>query len=51
MLFRSDEWDLGIIPEIKLGTYCRQNKKILKQFLKEYGLGNIKITDSKIKIR
>ena len=46
-----DEWDLGIIPEIKLGTYCRQNKKILKQFLKEYGLGNIKITDSKIKIR
>lgn len=40
-----------LIPEIKLGSFCRQNTVVLERFLKFDGLSNTKISTSKIKIR
>ncbi len=47
----SSIWNKGIITEVMLGPKCEQNKRDLELFLKSSGLEDVKISESKIKIR
>lgn len=47
----SSIWNNGIITEVMLGPKCEQNKRDLELFLKDSGLVNVKVSESKIKIR
>ena len=44
-------WNNGVISEVMLGPKCEQNKRELELFLKDSGLDNVKISESRIKIR
>lgn len=44
-------WGSGVIPEIILGPMCVQNRKELERFLRSNGLGDTKISASKVPIR
>lgn len=50
-LFLNAIWGSDLIPEIMLGTFCKQNVQELKDFLKTVGLSKTEIAESKIKIR
>ena len=44
-------WGSGVIPEIILGPMCVQNRKELERFLRSNGLGDTKVSVSKVPIR
>ena len=44
-------WGSGVIPEIILGPMCVQNRKELERFLRCNGLGDTKISVSKVPLR
>lgn len=44
-------WGSGLIPEIILGPMCVQNRKELDRFLRSNGLGDTKVSVSKVPIR
>lgn len=44
-------WNSGFITEVMLGPKCEQNKRDLELFLKDSGLDEVKISESRIKIR
>ena len=44
-------WGSGLIPEIILGPMCVQNRKELERFLRSNGLGDTKVSVSKVPIR
>lgn len=44
-------WEKGLITEVMLGPKCEQSKKDLELFLNSNGLKNVRITESRIKIR
>ena len=44
-------WGSGLIPEILLGPMCVQNRKELDRFLRSNGLGDTKVSVSKVPIR
>ena len=44
-------WGSGLIPEIILGPMCVQNRKELMRFLRSNGLGDTKVSVSKVPIR
>lgn len=44
-------WGSGLVPEIILGPMCAQNRKELERFLRSNGLGDTKVSVSKVPIR
>lgn len=44
-------WGSGLIPEIILGPMCVQNRKEMERFLRSNGLGDTKVSVSKVPIR
>lgn len=44
-------WGSGLIPEIILGPMCVQNRKEIARFLRSNGLGDTKVSVSKVPIR